>query len=80
MASLYWKKGKALIHAANLGKTAESFKLKADLSEKGFAAGQKIQIRHDEKKVCSTVKDFSDKGIRLKIPHLESSFIEISAV
>lgn len=81
MASLYWKKGSALIHAVNFGNAAVSFRLKVDLREKGFGAEQKIQIRHDGRnKVCSTVRELADKGVRLKIAPLESRFIEISGI
>lgn len=79
MASLYWKKGKALIHIANLGDTAGYCIFRVDLRQKGFSDGQKIRVRYPGRaKICSSVRELAVRGHRIRIAPLESRFVEIS--
>jgi len=78
MASFYWKKGKAIIHLANLGHQSSDSLFGIDLRDKGFSAGATIEVFSDGKVVFNTdLTTFAENGIPVRVDPLQTLFFEI---
>lgn len=77
MASLYWKKGKAIIYAVNFEEEKKTVNFKLNLEGKGFFRNDKILIQFNGKQFFSSVEELKNCGINLIFSSVESYLIEI---
>lgn len=77
VASLYWRRDRALIYAVNLGSQRRAADLKVDLMKRGWPAQRRVICRASSANRQVTVKSLLTRGISVSLPALESRLIEI---